>query len=93
MEEILATIREVREGGQRVANHYLSRGYVLLDVQGQARSRRIAPQDARQEGRQYYVQRQPVYVVGRPEGVEECEPPPRWRPPATAEAEAEATKP
>lgn len=74
--EIMSTIKEVQEGGKRLANHYLSKGYLLLDIQNGARAQRF-PEENR-GGQQYYVRRNPVYVLGRPDGVEPAEPlPPR----------------
>lgn len=74
--EFLKTIKEVQEGGKRIANHYLSHGYVLLDIQQAARSRRFP--DDNKSGQQYYVHRNPVYVLGRPDGVDEAPALPRW---------------
>ena len=79
MKELLATIKEVQEGGKHLANWYLSCGYVLLDIQGGARARHFPSVSA--SGQQYYVHRNPVYVLGRPEGVEAALPPPKWTPP------------
>lgn len=68
MNEMLSTIKEVQEGGKRLANHYLSHGYLLLDIQTGARARKFP--EINRGGQQYYVHRNPVYVLGRPEGVE-----------------------
>jgi hypothetical protein len=73
--ELLSTIKEVQEGGKYLANHYLSKGYLLLDIQVGARATRF-PEENR-GGQQYYVRRNPVYVLGRPDGVEPAEPPPQ----------------
>lgn len=77
MDELLTTIKEVQEGGRRIANHYLSHGYVLLAIQGAARSRKYSNTDESHNAQQYYVHRNPVYVLGRPEGVEEAPSPPQ----------------
>lgn len=69
MNEILATIKEVQEGGKNFANWYLERGYILLDIQSGSRAQRY-PGGMNASGQQYYVRRNPVYVLGRPEGVE-----------------------
>ncbi len=66
--ELLNTIKEVQEGGKRLANWYLEHGYILLDIQSASRSRRF-PEDNRL-GQQFYVHRNPVYVLGRTEEVE-----------------------
>jgi hypothetical protein len=65
-------IQEVQECGKRLCNHLLRYGYVLLDIQGGARSRQYNPHDERANAQQYYVHRNPVYVLGRPEGVEQA---------------------
>ena len=80
MNELLTTIKEVQEGGKRLANWYLDHGYVLLDIQQGARSRRYPGVSA--SGHQYYVYRNPVYVLGRPEGVEVAPFPPLRESPA-----------
>jgi hypothetical protein len=74
--EILQTIKEVQEGGKFLANYYLERGYVLLDIQQAARARKF-PQGGRNAGKEYYVYRNPIYIVGRPEDIEPASPPPR----------------
>ena len=81
--ELLTTIKEVQEGGKRLANWYLEHGYILLDIQSAGRSRRF-PEDNR-SGQQYYVHRNPVYVLGRPEGVEPAPSMPREAPEDTRE--------
>ena len=73
MDESLRTIQEVQEGGRRLANWYLEHGYILLDVQSGARGRQFAGEGA--GGNQWYVYRHPVYVLGRPEGVDIASPP------------------
>ena len=78
MDELLTTIKEVQEGGKNLANWYLSHGYVLLDIQSGSRAQRFPAASA--SGFQYYVRRNPVYVLGRPEGVEASPPFPRWTP-------------
>jgi len=89
MNELLTTIKEVREGGQHYANWYLDHGYVLLDIQTGARAQRFPNVNA--GGAQYYVRRNPVYVLGRPEGVEVAPPPPKWTPPSKDEKPEEST--
>lgn len=74
MNELFPTIREVQEGGRRLANHLLAAGYILLDIQPAARSRQYNPHDDRGNAQIYYVHRNPVYVLGRPEGVKHVEP-------------------
>jgi hypothetical protein len=80
MKELLTTIREIQEGGKYLANHYLSHGYVLLDIQEGARVGNFPDADAKGHQYRYYVRRNPVYVLGRPEGVEVAEQPgpPPW---------------
>ena len=68
MNEILATIKEVQEGGRTLANWYLQHGYVLLEIQWRAWISQYPQPKA--NGEMYYVSRSPVYVLGRPEGVE-----------------------
>jgi hypothetical protein len=75
MDEVTGTIKEIQEGGKRIANHYLSHGYVLLSVQSGARIEKFP--DGGPNAGQYYIRRNPVYVLGRPEGVEPAEPPPK----------------
>lgn len=75
MNELLPTIKEVQEGGKWLANHYLDHGYVLLDIQAGARGQQFP--DKGPNAGQWYVRRNPVYVVGRPEGVEAAPPPPQ----------------
>lgn len=78
MDELLRTIKEVQEGGKRLANWYLEHGYVLLEVQEGARARSFPDTDAGGHQYRYYVHRNPVYVLGRPEGVDAAPaPPPR----------------
>jgi len=79
MNEVLKTIVEVRECGQRLANYLLEHGYALLDIQGSSRAQRY-PEGGNQQGQLYYIRRNPVYVVGRPEGVEAAPPMPKWEP-------------
>jgi len=80
MDEILLSIKEVQEGGKHLANHYLNHGYVLLEIQEGARADSFP--DTSMDGHQYryYVRRNPVYVVGRPEGVAPAPAPPRKEP-------------
>jgi hypothetical protein len=75
MDELLENIKEVQEGGKRLANWYLDHGYILLDIQSGSRAARYPAKSA--DGREYYVRRNPVYILGRPEGVEPAEPPPK----------------
>ncbi len=77
MDEFLRTIKEVQEGGKRLANHLLDHGYILLDVQSSARQRSFPAIHLPGNQYQYYVYRNPVYVLGRPEGVEPAGPLPR----------------
>jgi hypothetical protein len=79
MEEPLGNIKEVQEGGKHLANWYLDHGYTLLAIQAGARARPF-PNEG-QESLQFYVRRNPIYVVGRPDGVESAPPyPGRERP-------------
>ena len=77
MDEVLRSIKEVREGGQHCANWYLNHGYVLLAIQEGARAGSFPTIQRAGHQYQYYVRRNPVYVLGRPDGVEPAEPPPR----------------
>lgn len=74
MDEFLRTIVEVQEGGKNLANHYLQHGYLLLDVQSGARQSSFPSKDSPGHQYQYYVRRNPVYVVGRPEGISPAPP-------------------
>lgn len=74
-DEILITVKEVQEGGKYLANHYLSHGYILLDIQAGTRAQKF-PEENR-SGQQYYVRRNPVYVLGRPDGVKPAPPIPK----------------
>lgn len=67
MNELLSNIKEIEEGGKKLANWYLAHGYVLLDIQAGARAD-WNPRSAA-NAQMCYVRRNPVYVVGRPEGV------------------------
>lgn len=89
MDELLRTIQEVQEGGKRLANHYLSHGYLLLAIQGGARARQFPGQSV--GGQQWYVRRDPVYVLGRPEGVEAAPNPSWWTRPSEAQESPEAS--
>lgn len=77
MIELTQNIKEIQEGGKGLANWYLNHGYILLDIQSASRSDHhpIAG------NQQYYVRRNPIYVLGRPEGVAIAPPPPKWGPP------------
>lgn len=66
----LADVVEVLEVGQFLANHYLGNGYKLVTVTFRAEAELHG-------GGQWYVRRRPRYIVGRPEGVDKVEPPPR----------------
>lgn len=81
MNEILQTVKEVQECGKYKANFYLEHGYLLLDIQTGARSSKFNANSTDGNAQQYYVRRNPVYVLGRPEGVE----------PVTAPEREEAT--
>ncbi len=87
MNELLTTIKEVQEGGKNLANWYLSRGYMLLDIQTGARGQRFPSEHV--GAQPYYVRRNPVYVLGRPEGIEAAPAPPRWTPPTKDEQSEE----
>lgn len=73
MDELLATIREVQEGGKFLANWYLDRGYILLEIQSGAQIRK-SPSGF---DRQYFIRKNPIYVVGRPDGVAIAPRPPK----------------
>jgi len=73
MDEMLTTIKEVQEGGKNFINWYLSQGYILLAIQPGARAATFPQPNP--NGQQQYVRRNPVYVAGRPDGVE---PAPPW---------------
>ena len=75
--DVLLTIREVQEGGKHLANWYLSNGYVLLEIQLGARTAWF-PHNA-SNGGQAYVRRNPIYVLGRPEGVNPAPGPPPFQ--------------
>jgi hypothetical protein len=75
MEDLLTGIKEVQEGGKRLANWYLERGYILLAIQLGARALPFPNQNV--GGQQYYVRRNPVFVLGRPEGVKPAPHPPK----------------
>jgi hypothetical protein len=77
MDELLSTIKEVQEGGKYLANWYLEHGYVLLDIQSSSQARK-APDIV---GRQYYIRKNPIYILGRPEGVQVAPPLPKWERP------------
>ena len=78
MQELLPTIKEVQEGGRNLANWYLEHGYVLLAIQASSRGQQFPGEGA--NAGQWYVRRNPIYIVGRPEGVDAADPPPRWVP-------------
>ncbi len=87
MNENLREIHEVRDGGVRLANWYLSKGYVLLDIQSASRARNFdSPNPG---GARSYVHKNPVYVVGCPEGTPPAGDPPRGEPPAPPAATKE----
>lgn len=65
--KLLSNIKEVQEGGKKLANWYLAHGYMLLDIQTGARAD-WNPRSAA-NGQMCYVRRNPVYVMGRPDGV------------------------
>lgn len=68
-------IQEVIECGQRKANWYLDRHYILLDIQQSSRSA-LHPKDAGgQNAGQAYVRRSPTFVLGRPPDVDRVSPP------------------
>jgi hypothetical protein len=72
-EPYFADVVEVLEVGQFLANHYLRNGYKLLGTPHRAEAELHG-------GGQWYVRRRPRFVVGRPEGVDSVEPPPRQAP-------------
>lgn len=74
-DEVLITIKEIQEGGKYLANHFLSYGYILLDIQAGTRAQKF-PEENR-SGQQYYVRRNPIYVLGRPDAVEPAPPVPK----------------
>jgi hypothetical protein len=67
MNELFSNIKEVQEGGKKLANWYLAHGYLLLDIQSGARAD-WHPRTAA-NCQMSYVRRNPVYIVGRPDGV------------------------
>jgi len=77
MEELLGNIKEVQEGGKNFINWYLSHGYTLLAIQQGARAQTFPQPNP--NGQQQYVRRNPVYVVGRPDGVKPAPPWPGWQ--------------
>lgn len=79
MDDILLTIKEVQEGGKGLANWYLNNGYLLLDIQQAGRAQKF-PEENR-GGQQYFVRRNPIYILGRPDGVKPVGGPPPWVPP------------
>ena len=89
MDDILRTIREVQEGGKHLANWYLDHGYLLLAIQEGTRARSFPNLKVEGHQYQYYVRRNPVYVLGRPDGVEPAKSPPRWEPPKKESDETE----
>ena len=70
------SIKEIREVGSWKANFLLEHDWVVLDVQSATRSARHAMSPAGLNNGAYYVRRGPIYVVGRPDGVETIEFPP-----------------
>jgi len=70
MNELLSEIKEVQEVGKKLANWYLDHGYILLDVQAGTRVGSFPANDRDGHQYQYYVGRNPIYVLGRPDGVE-----------------------
>lgn len=85
MDELLATIKEVQEGGKHLANWYLDHGYVLLDIQSSSQARK-APDAI---GKQYFIRRNPIYILGRPKGVKVAPFPPKWERPDKIPGEVE----
>lgn len=72
MSEIFEQIKEVQDEGKRLANYYLDKGWVLLDIQPGSRTGRFPSENP--TGFQFYVRKDPVYVVGRPGFVDPCDP-------------------
>lgn len=75
MNELLLSIKEVQECGKKLANHYLEHGYLLLDIQTGTRIGKYP--DDNKGGQNYFIRRNPIFVLGRPEGIE---PAPRMNP-------------
>lgn len=73
--ELLKTIKEVQECGKRKANYYLDHGYILLDVQTATRGTKFNEHEL--TGQQYYARRNPIFVLGRPEGIKQAPNPDR----------------
>jgi len=69
MDNGLEDIKEVTTGGKDTANWYLKRGYRLLSIQS------VAAPGVRTDGA-FYISRRPVFIVGRPDGVERAPDPP-----------------
>lgn len=90
MDDLLTTIKEVQEGGKHLANWYLDHGYILLAIQPGAWPK-VMPH-SNPHGPQYYVRKNPIYVVGRPDGVESA-PPFRGREKPADETGHEAAEP
>jgi hypothetical protein len=78
MDEILANIKEIQECRKNNANWYLDHGYILLEIQALSRATLYPETNVGQQG--YYVSRHPIYILGRPDGVEAAPPPPRRQP-------------
>lgn len=74
--DLLLNIKEVQDGGKRLANWYLDHDYILLDIQPGARSRKH-PDDGNAIGNIYYIAKSPTYVLGRPAGVPPAPPMPK----------------
>lgn len=77
--DLLADIVEVHTFGARRASVYLQRGYRLLGIYA-------VTEGAKHASGAEYVQRQVIFVIGRPRDVEHYEEPPR-RPPEPAPTE------
>lgn len=78
MNDLLAQYKiiEVQEGGKNLANWYLKHGYILLDIQTGSRGMKFASSDI--AGQQYYVRRNPVFIVGRTEEIKHAPYPPKY---------------
>lgn len=63
-------IKEVRETGARNTNFLLAHDWVLLEIQFSSWSATHGITKGVQNSGSYYVRRGPIYVVGRPDGVE-----------------------
>ena len=70
-------IEELVEVRIRDVNDYLRHDYQFLAIQSISISARHPTAEADKANKNYYVRRYPVYVLGRPPGVEPWSPPPK----------------